>query len=272
MDDRKQAVAQVSDAVKAIREHRPLVHNITNYVAMNSSANALLALGASPIMAHASEELAELSELVQALVINIGTLSASWIAAMKLAARSAGDKGVPVVLDPVGAGASRIRTRTALELLEETPVAVLRGNAGEVKSLAGENARSRGVDSFEASADAIEAGTLLAERYGCIVSVSGPDDYIISSEGALVKLSNGDAMMPRVTTLGCAASAITGAALAVTPEPRDAAAVGMALTGIAGEIAAEHAAGPGTLQVRFLDELYALTDTTIAERLRWEAA
>ncbi len=272
MDDRTQAVAQVSETLVKIRKNHPLVHNITNYVAMNSSANALLALGASPIMAHASEELAELSELVQALVINIGTLSATWIAGMKLAAHGARQRALPVVLDPVGAGASRIRTRTALELLEEAPVAVLRGNASEVKALADENARTRGVDSSDASSDAIDAGRLLAERYGCVVSVSGPDDYIISSDRELLKLSNGDAMMPRVTTLGCAASAITGAALAVTPDARSAAAAGMALTGIAGEIAAEHATGPGTLQVRFLDELYSLTDTEIAERLRWEPA
>ncbi len=260
--------AQVIETLTQIREQRPLVHNITNYVAMNSSANALLALGASPIMAHASEELAELAELVQALVINIGTLSGPWIAAMKLAARCAHQRGLPLVLDPVGAGASRIRTRTALELLEETPVSVIRANASEIKALADERARTRGVDSDDESADAIEAGQLLSNRYSCVVSVSGPDDYIIEGS-AIVRLSNGNPLMPRVTTLGCAASAITGAAVGVTRDLPLAAAAGMAITGIAGEIAAEHSDGPGTLQWRFLDALYNLGESEIDSRLRW---
>jgi len=172
------------------------------------------------------------------------------------------------VLDPVGAGASRIRTRTALELLEETPVSVIRANASEIKALADERARTRGVDSDDESADAIEAGQLLSNRYSCVVSVSGPDDYIIEGS-TIVRLSNGNPLMPRVTTLGCAASAITGAAVGVTRDLPLAAAAGMAITGIAGEIAAEHSDGPGTLQWRFLDALYNLGESEIDSRLRW---
>ncbi|MCX6560890.1 MAG: hydroxyethylthiazole kinase [Candidatus Aminicenantes bacterium] len=255
--------------IERIRAERPLVHNITNYVAMSLTANALLALGASPVMAHAPEEVAEMAGLARALVLNIGTLSRPWIEAMGLAAAAARAAGIPIVLDPVGAGATRFRTETALALLETARPAVLRGNASEIRALALAEAGTKGVDSRHDPADALEAARMLAGRFGPVVSVSGPVDIIVGP-AALVRVANGHPLMPRVTGLGCVATALTGAFTAVNPSPFAAAVHAMAVMGIAGEMAAEGASGPASLQVRFLDALYALSAEAVRSRLRLE--
>ncbi len=255
--------------VGKIRAERPLVLNITNYVAMNTTANALLALGASPVMAHAAEEIEEMAGLASALVLNIGTLSGPWIEAMKIAARAARKRGIPIVLDPVGAGATRFRTVTALDLLAAARPAIVRGNASEIRALATAEGETRGVDSRHGSEDALEAARGLAARYGAVVSVSGAVDLIVGA-GSTARVANGHPMMPRVTGLGCTASALSGAFAAVNPSPLRAAAHAMAVTGIAGEMAAEHSAGPGSLQMNFLDALHALSENDIADRLRME--
>ena len=258
----------------AIRARTPLVHNITNLVVTNSTANALLAIGASPAMVEAEEEAAEFAAIADALVINLGTMSAPRARAMRLAAHAARTAGTPWVLDPVAVGAIGFRSGIAVELLGCKPQAV-RGNASEIIALArrsgaagpGAATGGRGVDSLAQAHDALEAARLLARAIGCAVVVSGAVDY--ATDGArTVAIENGHPMMPRVTGLGCTATAIVGACLAVEPDPLAAAVHGMAIIGIAGEIAGETARGPGSLQLELLDALFTLDGPAILARAR----
>lgn len=253
--------------VMRIREQAPLVHNITNYVVMNSTANALLALGASPVMAHAEDEVEDMVKLAGALVINIGTLSPAWVRAMLRAAQQANRLGVPLVLDPVGAGATPYRTETVSQLLEAAKPTIIRGNASEIMAVAAAGGATKGVDSTAASTDAIAAALRLTQEHQCVVCVSGATDYILNGED-VIAVHNGHPLMPRVTGLGCTATALCGAFVAVNRDPLAAAAHAMAVMGIAGEWAAEKAGGPGTLQLYFLDALHCLTEDDIARRLR----
>lgn len=246
----------------ALRERSPLVHSITNYVAMDVTANALLALGASPAMVHAEEEVQDFVAISSALVINIGTLSPAWVRAMRDAAQRAVELGKPWVLDPVGAGATQYRTRTALDLAERHPT-VIRGNASEILALAGQSADTRGVDSVHGSEAALEVARALAREAECVVAVTGAVDYV--TDGARVlAVENGHPMMTRVTALGCAATALTGAFLAVQPDAPLAAAQALGVLGLCGEIAARDADGPGSLRWRLLDALYHLDQSGIA--------
>jgi hydroxyethylthiazole kinase len=255
--------------IQRIRAEAPLVHNITNYVAMNTTANALLALGASPVMAHAVDEVEAMVRLARALVLNIGTLSGPWIEAMFRAGREAGRRGIPIVLDPVGCGATRFRTETSRQLLAELSPRIVRGNASEIASLAGAAAATKGVDSTMAADDALETARLLSETWHCVVSVSGATDLIVG-DGIVLRVRNGHPLMTRVTGLGCSATALTGAFVAVNPTPVRAAAHAMAVVGIAGEIAAERSNGPGSLQMHFLDALHGLEEPDIERRLKME--
>jgi hydroxyethylthiazole kinase len=254
-----------------IRTEAPLVHNITNYVVMNVTANALLAVGASPVMAHAVEEVEEMVGLAQALVLNIGTLSGPWIEAMLVAGRAARRRGIPVVLDPVGSGATRYRTATALRLIEEVAPTILRGNASEIASLMSDAGGTKGVDSTRASEETVAHAQALAARWNCMVVVSGATDVIVG-EGTVLRVRNGHPMMARVTGMGCTASALVGAFAAVNPSPVRAAAHAMAVMGIAGEMAAERAEGPGSFQLHFLDALSRIGETDVSRRLRLEQA
>lgn len=253
--------------VQAIRARAPLVHNITNYVVMNSTANALLALGASPVMAHAEEEVEEMVSLASALVINIGTLSAPWVRAMRRAMRRAIERGIPIVLDPVGAGATSYRTQTAHDLIAHAPPQIIRGNASEIVALVGLSAGTKGVDSTIASDSALDAAKALSRSTNSVVSISGEVDYVVWREQQAT-IRNGHPMMPRVTGLGCTATALCGAFAAVNPSPFIATAHAMAVLGIVGEIAAEQSAGPGSLQWHLIDALYNLSIEQIAQRLK----
>lgn len=263
--------------VVAIRERAPLVHNITNYVVMNTTANALLSLGASPVMAHAEEEVADMVRLAGALVLNPGTLSAPWVRSMLKAAQEARRLNVPIVLDPVGAGATPYRTETNVRLIRTAPPAILRGNASEIQAVAaaleaipsGQGMMTKGVDSLHASEAALDAARRLSERYGFAVCISGAVDHCVQGE-RMIRVRNGHPLMPRVTGLGCTASALCGAFAAVNASPLLAAGHAMAVMGIAGELAAEKAGGPGTLQLYFLDALYNLNKDQIARYLRAE--
>jgi hydroxyethylthiazole kinase len=253
--------------VQRIRAEAPVIHNITNYVVMNTTANALLAIGASPVMAHAEEEVGEMTAIARALVINIGTLSAPWIAAMFKAGEAARRSARPIILDPVGAGATTFRTTTARKLLVELLPAIVRGNASEIRALADDERSTRGVDSAYESEDAAKAANALSTRYGCVVVTSGAVD-LISSGGTTTHVFNGHPMMAKVTGMGCTASALTGAFAAVNPSAREAAVNAMAVMGIAGELAADHSPGPGTFLVRFLDALYLLNESDIRQRVK----
>jgi hydroxyethylthiazole kinase len=256
------------DSLRRLREGKPLVHQITNYVVMNETANATLALGALPVMAHAREEVEEMVGLAGALVLNIGTLSSSWVDAMLAAGRAANARGVPVVLDPVGAGATRYRTETSKRILDEVDVAVLRGNAGEVATLVGVAAEVRGVESVGLDAEAADVAREAARALGVVASVTGPVDHVSDGE-RVVSIANGDAMLASITGTGCMSSAITGCFLAVNRDrPLEAAAEALVAFGVAGEDAARDAKGPGTFHVHLYDALAALDPETLDGRAK----
>jgi hydroxyethylthiazole kinase len=259
------------DSLRLLRERKPLVHQITNYVVMNETANATLALGALPVMAHALDEVEEMVGLAGALVLNIGTLSSHWVDAMLLAARAANDRGVPVVLDPVGAGATRYRTETARRILDEAEVTVLRGNAGEVATLLGIDAEVRGVESIGAGDDPAGLARSAARALGVVASVTGPVDHVSDGE-RVVAIANGDPLLASITGTGCMSSAITGCFLAVAETPLDGAAEALVAFGVAGEDAAVGANGPGSFHVALYDALAALDPDTLAARARVESA
>ncbi|MBM4154846.1 MAG: hydroxyethylthiazole kinase [Lentisphaerae bacterium] len=258
-------------ALDGIRARRPLVHNITNYVVMNSTANALLSLGASPVMAHAIEEVADLASIAGALVINIGTLSGPWIEAMVRAGRAARAAGVPVVLDPVGAGATRLRTDTSLRLIREAPPTVIRGNASEILALGSSGAGGRGVDAAHTVEQARAAAVGLARSTGAVVAVTGEEDFVTDGRRE-VRVANGHALMARITGTGCAATAVTGAFCAVERDALAAAAAALIVFGVAGELAAAGAPRPGTYQVRLLDALDEVDGGAVRARSRIRVA
>jgi hydroxyethylthiazole kinase len=252
--------------LRTLRERKPLIHQITNYVVMNETANATLSLGALPVMAHAREEVEEMTRLAGALVINIGTLSPHWVEAMLMAGKTANAVGVPIVLDPVGAGATTYRTDTARRILDEVDVAVLRGNAGEVATLVGVEAEVRGVESMDVGGEAAEIARVAAKSLALVASVTGPVDHVSDGERVLA-VANGHELLGAVSGTGCMSSAITGCYLAAKKdEPLTAAAEALAAFGVAGEEAAGDAKGPGSFHVNLYDALAALDPTTLDER------
>jgi hydroxyethylthiazole kinase len=251
--------------LRELRERKPLIHQITNYVVMNETANATLALGALPVMAHAPQEVEEMASAAGALVLNIGTLSEPWIAAMLLAGRAASG---PIVLDPVGAGATRYRTETAKRLLDELDVSVLRGNAAEIAALAGREAEIRGVESLGAVDSPADLARIAAEALECVAAVTGPTDHVSDGE-RVIAVSNGHPYLGTVSGTGCMSTAVTGAFLAVKPgEPLEAAAEALVAFGVAGEDAAANAKGPGTFHASLYDALYNLDPDALDARAR----
>jgi hydroxyethylthiazole kinase len=249
------------ESLRRLRETKPLVHQITNYVVMNETANATLAIGALPVMAHAREEVEEMVGLAGALVLNIGTLSPEWVEAMLLAGRAANERSVPIVLDPVGAGATRYRTETAKRLLDELDVAVLRGNAGEVATLVGVEAEVRGVESVGAGGDPADLARAAAQALGVVASVTGPVDHV-SDGDRVASIANGHALLGSITGTGCMSTALTGCFLAVA-QPFDAAVGALVAFGVAGEDAAREAKGPGTFHALLYDAVAALDPGTL---------
>jgi hydroxyethylthiazole kinase len=254
-------------SLQAIRREAPLIQNITNFVSMDVAANGLLALGASPAMVHAEEEVLAFTAIASALVVSIGTLSPAWVRAMEQAAKGARGRGKPWVLDRVGVGATSYRTRTASALAALQPT-LIRANASEVLALAGAAlGPTRGVDSTHASSEAAETAAALARQTGAVVAVTGAIDYVTDGERRL-EVENGDPMMTRVTALGCTVSAIAAAFLVVEPDPVAAAAQALAVFGLAAERAAVLAEGPGSLRWRLLDALHNLDETAVMAGVR----
>jgi hydroxyethylthiazole kinase len=255
--------------IQKIRTEAPLIHNITNYVAMNVTANALLAIGASPVMAHAPEEVEDMAGLAKALVVNIGTLSITWINSMIKAGHVANHRGIPIILDPVGSGATRFRTESAKLLLHNTPPAIIRGNASEIRSLVHAELCTKGVDSVHTPEETLEAARFLSSNYRCVISISGATDLIVEND-SIIRIRNGHPIMTRITGMGCIATALTGAFAAVNTSYFYAAANAMALIGIAGEMAAERCAGPASFLISFIDTLYNIQASDIKSRLKME--
>lgn len=259
-------LSTLPENLAAIRHRRPLIHNITNLVVSNVTANALLALGASPAMVENTEEAAELAAIADALVVNLGTVSGTIAAAMQLATKAADAAGRPWILDPVAAGALQYRTRLAHDLIENRP-AVIRGNASEIAALAGQAGGGKGVDSLLQAEQAVEAARSLARDSAAVVVVSGAVDYVTDGDET-VEIANGHPLMTRVTGMGCTATALIGAFLAVAERPLVAAAQAMVTMGVAGEMAMTRATGPGSLQVAFLDMLHDMTGAQICAQAR----
>ncbi|MBW8741350.1 MAG: hydroxyethylthiazole kinase [Gaiellaceae bacterium] len=256
------------ETLARLRERKPLIHQITNYVVMNETANATLALGALPVMAHAREEVEEMVRLAGALVLNIGTLSPPWVDAMLAAGRAANEADVPVVFDPVGAGATTYRTETAQRILDELRIAVLRGNLAEVATLVGVSAEVRGVESGAVAAEPAAVARAAASALGVVAAVTGPVDHVSDGERVLA-IANGHELLATVTGTGCMSSAITGSFVAAKPDaPYEAAAEALVAFGVAGEDAARGANGPGSFHVNLYDALAALEPATLDGRAR----
>jgi hydroxyethylthiazole kinase len=258
--------------IMAVRNGSPLVHSITNLVVMNLNANVLLAAGASPVMAHAHEEVQDMVQIAQSLVLNIGTLDPYWVQSMTLAMVAAKARGIPVVLDPVGAGATPYRNQTLESLLAAGHPTVIRGNGSEIMSTANAAIKTRGVDSSASANDALDAAQALAQRTQGTVSVSGETDHILDAHGRMARLNNGHVWMTRITGVGCSLTALIGAFCAVQPDAWRATTAAMALMSIAGERAAEQAQaqglGVGTMAALLLDNLQGLPESEFMSRLK----
>jgi hydroxyethylthiazole kinase len=266
-------MATLSDKAAAnlalLREKKPLIHNITNFVVMNYTANALLAMGASPVMAHAQNEVEDMVAFAGALVLNIGTLTDDWIAAMVKAGIKASAMGTPIILDPVGSGATPLRTNSAKQLIAQTDIRVIRGNASEILSLRHADSKTKGVDSVHSVDEAADTAKILAEELQTTLAITGPVDLITDGQ-RVVRVSNGHPLMGYVTGTGCTATAAIGAFLAVDSDPVSATATALAFFGLAGEVAGQSASAPGSFMIGMLDALYTITPDQLREGCKIE--
>lgn len=250
--------------LKTLREKKPLIHNITNFVVMNYTANALLACGASPVMAHAQEEVEEMVSFAGALVLNIGTLTPYWIESMLKAGKRANELNIPIILDPVGSGATKLRTDSAKRLLDNLSISVVRGNASEVLSLAHKGSRTKGVDSIHSVDDAADSALILAQELNTTLAITGPVDLVTDGK-RIFRVFNGHELMGFVTGTGCTATVIIGAFLAVDRDAANATAAALAYFGLAGEKAALKEKTPGSFQIALLDSLYRIDRKQLEE-------
>lgn len=262
---------ELSDLFAQLRKQRPLVHHITNYVTVNDCANITLCLGAAPVMAEAIEEVEEMVALANVLVLNIGTLRRVQVDSMILAGHRANELSIPIILDPVGAGATRYRTETANRLLEELHISVLKGNAGEIGVLAGSGGTVRGVDSFGTKGDPLEICREFAKTLKATVVVSGPTDFVSDGKRTLL-VDNGDELMGKISGTGCMASSIVGAFTAISKDHVMSSVAGLAAFGIAGENAAQHAKGPYSFKVALFDEMASLDPPELEKRAKVRVA
>ena len=255
--------------LEKLREERPLVHNITNYVVMNFTANALLAMGASPVMAHAADEVEEMVSLANAFVINIGTLSKHWIDSMLRAGSKANELGVPVIMDPVGSGATSLRTNTFRRLLKELKLTVVRGNASEILSVASDLIKTQGVDTSHNVEQALETARAVGKEVASVVAITGPVD-LITDGTKVIRCHNGHPLLGSVTGTGCAATTTIAAFAAVTDDPLEATSAGLAFFGLAGELAGDRASSPGSFMISLLDAMYEITPEDFQSGVRLE--
>ncbi len=259
----------ISEILGRVRQEKPLIHHITNWVTIYDCANMTRAFGALPVMAHAPEEAAEMAGIASALVLNIGTLTTELVESMLLAARSANRKGIPVVLDAVGVGATRFRDMKAAEILDSVRVDVIKGNASEIARLAGEKAVTRGVESTEIETDLIAVAKKLSRERSSTVVITGEED-IIARDDRIFLVKNGHAIMGSIVGTGCMAASVIGAFASVERDFARAAAAALACYGIAGELAAARSDGPGSFKERFYDAVYNLDAETLESMSRVE--
>ncbi|WP_041277537.1 hydroxyethylthiazole kinase [Desulfotalea psychrophila] len=256
-----------AENLQQIRENKPLIHNITNFVVMNYTANVLLATGASPVMAHAQNEVEEMVAFAGSLVLNIGTLSESWVSSMLMASQRANTLKTPIILDPVGSGATAFRTASAKRIIAEAKVSVIRGNASEILSLGSEQSNTRGVDTSQSVSDAAQTASLLARELDTILAITGPTDLVTDGR-RVFNVDNGHPLMPYVTGTGCSATAVVGAFAAVDRDYLRAATTALAFFGLAGEMAGKAATGPGSFMIHLLDALYNMSPEQLEKGCR----
>lgn len=259
-----------ADNMASVRERMPLVHHITNWVTISECASITRSLGALPVMAHAEEEVGEMVGISGALVLNIGTLTPQLIESMIKAGKMANENGTPVVLDVVGAGATNLRTESTKKILANVKIAVIKGNAGEIATLAGARAEVKGVESISHDGDpAIHAKTL-AEAEKCTVVITGEIDIITDGQ-RIFRIGNGHPKMGEVVGTGCMAASVIGAFVAVNGDPTVGAASAMIAYGIAGERAAVDAGGPGSMKSNLFDAIMAIGPDDVREGARVDA-
>jgi hydroxyethylthiazole kinase len=266
--ERAEEFAGLAARLSDMRARKPLIHHITNTVVMNDTANVTLAIGALPVMAHAAEEVEEMVALASALVLNIGTLTPALIEAMLRAGRRANERGIPIVLDPVGAGATQLRTQSALRLLSSLRITALRGNAAEVGALLGVAGETRGVESISLAEPRESVALRAAREFGCCVAITGARDIVAAVDPAvgerLAWVDNGHPLLASITGSGCMATTLVGAFLAVEPDAWRACLAALVALGLAGERAAEKAEGPGTFRSHLIDALADLTEESFS--------
>lgn len=259
----------VYDIFEKVRKEKPLVHHITNWVTIYDCANMTRAFGALPVMAHAKEESADMAAIASALVLNIGTLTPELVESMIIAAKSANKKGIPVVLDAVGVGATRLRNESASELLEKVKIDVIKGNSSEIAKLAGLNASTRGVEATKVEADLAAVAKKLAKERKATVVITGKED-IVSDGKRTYLVKNGHEYMGRIVGTGCMAASVIGAFVAVEKDRALASAAALSVYGIAAEIAAKSSRGPGSFKESFFDAVYNLSMKQVEEMSKIE--
>jgi hydroxyethylthiazole kinase len=260
-----------AELLTRLRQRKPLIHHITNFVVMNETANITLCAGGSPVMAHAKEEVAEMVAAAGALVLNIGTLTLEQVESMLIAGRRANELDIPIVLDPVGAGATTLRTESARRLLSDLKISIIRGNLAELATLAGFEAKIAGVDSHETEVKPEAVARKLAIENQCVAAITGAVD-VVSDGRCLARIANGHPMMGRVTGTGCMSTSVVACFAAVESNRFLAASAALAAFGFAGEIAARNSQGPGTFHAQLYDALANLTPEAVAEGARIEIA
>ena len=258
---------KAAENLQKIRETKPLIHNITNFVVMNYTANVLLSMGASPVMAHAENEVEDMVAFAGALVLNIGTLTDNWVASMVMAGQKATKLHKPIILDPVGSGATPFRTASAMAIIEKTKIGVIRGNASEILSLGSQRSTTKGVDTMHSVQDAAVTATFLAQELDTILAITGPID-VVTDGSRVFNIANGHPLMPYVTGTGCSATAVIGAFAAVDTDYLTAAATALAFFGLAGEMTGKAVNGPGSFMIHLLDTLYTMTPEQLEKGCR----
>jgi len=249
--------------LQAVRDKRPLVHHITNWVTIFDCAQIVKSFGASPVMAHAPEEAAAMTGIASALVLNMGTLTSELIESMKLSAAAANRKGIPVVFDVCGAGATTFRDEKAMEIINGTRIDIIKGNSSEIARIAGQAVETKGVDAGHVSADLKEIAKALSAKRSCTVVITGAED-IIAGNGKLLLVHNGHPMMASLVGTGCMATSVIGTFVGASPEQiPEAAAAGLACYEIAAEQAVKKSEGPASFKQHLFDCVYKLDEKQV---------
>lgn len=264
-------ISQLGKLIDEVRSKRTLIHHITNYVTVNDCANVVLAIGANPVMADDPQEVEDMVSICNALVINIGTLNERTVSSMIKAGKKANMLNIPVVLDPVGVGATPFRFQSAKALLEQISFTIIRGNMAEIKVIAGLEAERAGVDSLEEETDGVNIAKALAKKLGCVIAITGKVD-IVSDGIECYEIANGDMALTRLTGTGCMSSSLVGSFVGASGKPLLSAIAGIAIMGIAGEIAAKASSGLGTFKMALMDSISVMSQEKLSQKINLKSS